>query len=495
MEEKSIIIIGAGIAGLSAGCYGQMNGYRTQIFEMHDLPGGLCTSWNRKGYTIDGCIGWLMGSGPSFNYYKLWQELGALQGKHIIDHEEFLRVVDNEGKALIIYSGLDKLERHLKELAPEDADEISKLIQLARICSTFNPPIKKAPELMGLVDLIAFLFKARPFLKINSRYKNITLQDYAKKFKSPFLRKMFPFLLVDVFSLIMMLGVLHKKSAGYPEGGSLEFSRGIERRYLNLGGIIHYRSPVVEIIVENNRATGVKLLDGSIHRSDMIISAADGRTTIFDMLGGKYINSKIQDYYDNFPVFPPKILISLGINRTFDGFPHWVIFLLDTPVVIGGQEQTSLGVEIYNFDHTLAPHGKTVLRILFDADYTYWYNLKQDPGRYKMEKEKIAETVISLLDKRYPGLAALVEMFDIATPMTWVRYTGNWKGSYQGWQLTEKTMPPFRMSKKLPGLESFYMVGQWVEPGGGLPPAALSGRNVIQLNCKQDKKPFKTTLP
>ena len=45
MKEKSIIIIGAGIAGLSAGCYGQMNGYRTQIFEMHDELGGSCTSW------------------------------------------------------------------------------------------------------------------------------------------------------------------------------------------------------------------------------------------------------------------------------------------------------------------------------------------------------------------------------------------------------------------------------------------------------------------
>ncbi|MCK4323768.1 MAG: NAD(P)/FAD-dependent oxidoreductase, partial [Armatimonadetes bacterium] len=54
--DKSIIIIGAGIAGLSAGCYARMNGYRTTIFEMHDKPGGLCTSWKRRGYTIDGCL-------------------------------------------------------------------------------------------------------------------------------------------------------------------------------------------------------------------------------------------------------------------------------------------------------------------------------------------------------------------------------------------------------------------------------------------------------
>ena len=54
--DKSIIIIGAGIAGLSAGCYAQMNGYGTQIFEMHDKPGGLCTSWERQGYTFNGSI-------------------------------------------------------------------------------------------------------------------------------------------------------------------------------------------------------------------------------------------------------------------------------------------------------------------------------------------------------------------------------------------------------------------------------------------------------
>ena len=52
----SIIIIGAGIAGLAAGCYAQMNGYKTKIFELHELPGGLCTAWERKGYVFDGCI-------------------------------------------------------------------------------------------------------------------------------------------------------------------------------------------------------------------------------------------------------------------------------------------------------------------------------------------------------------------------------------------------------------------------------------------------------
>jgi len=84
---KSVIIIGAGIAGLAAGCYAQMNGYRSQIFEMHDLPGGLCTAWERRGYIFDGCIHTLLGSGPGQPYHRMWEELGAIQGRRMIHHD------------------------------------------------------------------------------------------------------------------------------------------------------------------------------------------------------------------------------------------------------------------------------------------------------------------------------------------------------------------------------------------------------------------------
>ena len=83
--EKSVIIIGGGIAGLATGCYAQMNGYHTQIFEMGDKPGGLCTAWERKGYTIDGCLHWLLGSAPSSSFHHYWQELGMVPGHQVIN--------------------------------------------------------------------------------------------------------------------------------------------------------------------------------------------------------------------------------------------------------------------------------------------------------------------------------------------------------------------------------------------------------------------------
>ena len=116
-NEKSIIIIGAGFAGLAAGIYARMNGYETTIFELHNLPGGLCTSWDRKGYTFDACIHWLVGSSPKSGMYDMWEETGVAQGRKFIDLDEYTRVEDESGRTLVFYTDVDRLEKHLLEFS------------------------------------------------------------------------------------------------------------------------------------------------------------------------------------------------------------------------------------------------------------------------------------------------------------------------------------------------------------------------------------------
>ena len=91
-------------------------------------------------------------------------------------------------------------------------------------------------------------------------------------------------------------------------------------------------------------------------------------------------------------------------------------------------------------------------------------------------------------------ITSQVEMYDVATPITFNRYTGNWRGSYEGWLMTPQNYMA-NMSKVLPGLDSFYMAGQWVMPGGGLPSGVMSGRHVAQLICLKDSKKFIATTP
>ncbi len=496
--DRSIIIIGAGIAGLAAGCYAQMNGYRTQIFEMHNKPGGLCTSWKRKDYIIDGCLHWLVGSSPSNSFHRIWKELGALPGPRIIEHDIFISIEAEAGKVFNVYTDVDRLEQHMLELAPQDRKTIQKFTNAVRDCARVELPIDKAPELYGAADLPRLATQMLPFLKLMNTWKKVTIEDFASEFKDQFLRRAFPltFNLPDfpMMVVLMTLAWMQQKSAGFPQGGSLEFSRSIERHYLKLGGEIHYRTPVNKILVSDGKAIGVRLSDGANRHSDIVISAADGHATLFHMLGEKYLTNKVRKYYEKLPLFPPLVQVTLGVARSFDGAPRLLLFPLKQPVVIAGKEEKLLGVQIFNFDPTLAPPGKTVIDVKFYSEYEYWKNLKQSPKSYKEEKEKIAAQVIDLLEQRFPGLAGQVEMTDVATPITWERYTGNWRASFEGWLITTKTFG-MSMRKTLRGLKNFYMCGQWVEPGGGVPSAALSARNLIQVICKRDKKSFEITNP
>ena len=498
MAEKSIIIIGAGLTGLSTGCYAQMNGYKTRIFELHNSPGGLCTSWKRKGYTIDGCIHFLQGSRFGI-FFRFYEELGAVQGRRMVDNEEFIRVEGAGGKTLIVYADLDRLEQHMKELSPADAGVIEEFCNAVRLFTRHEMPIEKPIELMGLLDMLKILKMIR-MMRAMRKYGKISIQDYALRFSDPFLREAFPLILEDLpdfpmSGVLMTLADLHRQNAGWPTGGSLEFARAIERRYLDLGGEVHYKSRVARILVDDDRAVGVRLTDDTEHSADMVISAADGRTTIFDMLEGKYLNDKIRSYYDEWPIYQPSIQISLGVARDFSSEPHAVILPFEEPINVGNETRGWAHLRHYCYDPTMAPSGKSVVTVSFlGANYEYWKKLYEDRQRYKAEKQGLADAVIDQLGKRFPAIKGAIEVVDVATPVTYERYTGNWQGSYMGWGNTTKTMGK-PMSRTLPGLGSFYMSGQWVYMGGGVPGAVMSGRHLMQIICKQDKRSFTTTVP
>ena len=183
-ERKTIAIIGGGVAGLCAGCYAQMNGYRATIFEMHSLPGGVCTAWTRKGYTIDSCIHWLVGSGPGSGYNKLWSEVGALRGLTVVDLDEFMRVECRSGRALVFYRDVDRFERHLLELAPEDAKSIRELTRAMRKSTRFDIPVDKASELHTLWDKLRLGIRMLPFGAVFMKWRKVDVTAFAKRLQT-----------------------------------------------------------------------------------------------------------------------------------------------------------------------------------------------------------------------------------------------------------------------------------------------------------------------
>lgn len=499
VSTKSIIVIGAGIAGLSAGCYAQMNGFDSQIFELHTIPGGLCTSWRREGYLFDGAIRYLVGSGPRAKAHRMWQELGALHNRPVVNYADYLAVEDHDGRAFHFYTDVDRLEDHMLSLAANDRSTIRQFTNAVRSFADFDLPLDPTPD--DALENLQMGMTMLPFVGPLLRWNNTSLRNFAARFRDPLLRtglvEFMQFAPAD-FPLMLALTTLSQLSngiAGYPIGGSLAFAESIARRYEALGGTIHYQSRVARILVCNDRAVGVQLEDGSEVQGDIIISAADGRRTIFDLLQGRSVDESVAEYYRTLSPAQSIVQVSLGVARDFSQEPPALSFPLAQPIQQGRVTLDRLVVKHYSFDPTMAPKRKSVLTLWCEANYDDWLDLRQTPAAYEAEKQRLADAVVHALDVRYPGLAAKTEVVDVATPVTYERYTGNWRGSIFGWAMSKRKLDLMMgggMAKTLPALGNFYMIGQWVEPGGNVQLSAASGRDVLEIICRQEKQPFIT---
>jgi phytoene dehydrogenase-like protein len=504
--SDSILIIGAGMAGLSAGCYAQMNGYRSQIFELHHHPGGLATSWTRRGYQFEAGMSVLTGTSPLSKVHQLWEELGVLDGRRIHYYDELTRYEGADGRTFCVYTDIDRLKRHMLELVSRDWQVIDEFTHALRQFTRMELPVDITPS--GPLEQLQLGQDMLPVLLPVLRWRNVTVREFAARFQDPLLREALPQIFEFAppdFPMLMLLKTLAKmndREAGFPIGGAGQLSQDVADRYLALGGEIHCKTRVQEILVDaapargrrRDRAVGVRLQDGSEVYGDIVISAANGRSTIYDMLGGRYLDDTVRSYYRDLPVAESVLKVSLGVARDFTGEPPVVSFPLSEPVTLGNVPHDRLVLKHYCFDPTRAPAGHSALGIWCQADYNYWKALHADRAAYCAAKQEVADLVTAALEQRFPGLRDVIEVVDVATPVSYERTAGNWRGAFNGWALTTHKMNMIvtgGMSKTLPGLDGFNMIGQWVEPGGGVDLSAASGRDVIKDICRLEDRPFK----
>ena len=285
----------------------------------------------------------------------------------------------------------------------------------------------------------------------------------------------------------MMLGWFHKKNAGYITGGSLPLAKRMTDKFLDLGGKLTTGRRVEYIIVEKNTAKGVVLSDGTEIRADYVIGAADGYNTIFNMLGGRYLSDEIRKAYETWELFTPFVQVSFGIKTAIPAKYPLQNFMYNQKQIGSTNPEHGFSLMNYAYDQTMAPEGKSVMVMRFESPWDFWKEM--DEKAYKTEKKQIEADAKALLESIYPELTGQIELVDVATPLTNVRYTGVWKGSYEGFSPSADNITK-QLKNILPGLDNFYMAGQWLFPGGGLPPSVLSGKTAIRQICKKDKKAF-----
>lgn len=479
---KKVSIIGAGLAGLSAGIILQKQGVQTEIFELADWAGGMCTSWVRKGYRFDGCVHWMVGTKPGNPYHDAFLEVGALEKDTVIYNAEFVKY-EIGGTMYTVPMKYEEFRSFLHSLSPEDAEKIDELCEAVKTLMESKMPV--APP-KNPVEMMRFMKESAGFLKVARSYTGMTVTEFAENLKNSSLRSLIKILMPGDFSmsaLIMMLGTRMSGNAGYPMGGSLGIIRRMEAKYRELGGNIRFRSKVDEITAENSKVTGIKS-KGVFYPSDYVIAACDAYDTLKRMLGGKYSHPQLDGMLESSPLFEPMAIVSFGLKKRFD-IPYSQVFECPDGICTSPDTvQNFFNLRSFDFDPAAAPEGGSSVMSMLEAPLDYWKNLREnDKIEYANQKKLLADAVAQAADRRIPGFRDAIDAVDVATPATYVRLANLYQGSWEGFAPTPKALTT-RISKTMPGLKNFAVCGQWTSAGGGICSAVMSGKEAAELAGK-----------
>jgi phytoene dehydrogenase-like protein len=485
MSDVKLVIIGGGLAGLSAGCYARASGFDVTIIEHNLALGGVCTAWQRGPYLVDGCIHWLTG-GP---FLRLYEELGIVPDVELRPLDAFTTYRQaRDHWEVTLTADLQRTQDALRAIGPEDTDELARLFEGASRMADLNPHVDRPPELATLSDRLRSVWDLRDHVGTFLHFRKPLGVWINDDLKSPQLRGLFQRLLpaeTPTLFLLMVLGYLARGWLSRPKGGTAQFRDALIERYQRLGGESVLNTTVEEILVSEGLARGVRLTDGTLMDAEMVVSTSSAPETVFRLLAGRFGAADWRARMDTWKMFQPIVLASYGVSMPLDGQPAMLLVDGIDPLTIGSHSNDYLYLRICNDDPAFAPPGHAVVQAMLQTEYDWWATRG---ARYQHEKDAIADRVLTSLDQHLPGVKAHVQMVDLATPLTFWRSARAWRGAFEGWLPTSEAFK--HVPKQLPGLDRFYMAGQWVEPGGGVPTAVMSGRQVVELVCAALGRPF-----
>ncbi len=483
-----VIIIGGGIAGLSAGIYALKAGFEAEVYEKNAVPGGECMGWSRKGHHIDNCIHWLTGTDPKTGLWKVWKTVGAIdENTEYADTEKFYtsRV---GGQELTLWNDLDRTEKELTEASPEDEAEIRKFIEHVRYAESCNIPSIKPMDMMGIKDYIEMGKEMANMPKVMKEYGKINCKELGERFKSPILRKMMSDYLpgeYTAYSLLVSYATMTSGNGNIPMKGSLAMSLRITEKFKELGGKLHIGVSVSEIIISGKKAAGVRLEDGTEISADYVISAVDTDFLFGKLIDKKYMPADLKKAYERRKAYPITTGFQIAYSIDADFSQKDAVFFDIDPVRIGKKVFSRISVKNYGYDKSFAPEGKAVLQanlIQSDEDYEFWSSLSEE--EYRNKKAELVSEITGRIVKEFPELEGKIEFLDCWTPMTYNRYCNAYHGSYMGF-VTTVGNKQMRFKGVVKGVDNLYIAGQWVMSPGGLPVAVVSGKFAVQRILKK----------
>ncbi|GHV77910.1 hypothetical protein AGMMS49942_27310 [Spirochaetia bacterium] len=488
----NILIVGAGIAGLSAGIYARKSGFEVTIYESHTIPGGNCTSWQRKGYLFEGGLHWLTGSGADKPLNRVWREVGALTEETRVETGDPFTVCDWRAGGRLqvcLYRDVAKLETHLCAVSPEDTPRIRELCRDIIRFIAFSMPVMdifflktvvKAPSLVTLLRMLPAVLRIIPL-------SALSVTDYAAKFKHPAIRLLLTSVInpsYDTLSLVATLGCFAAGDGGYIEGGSLVLAANMAKCFEALGGHIRYGKKVEKVLIRAGKATGL-VIGGETIPADACIVCTDTLAavdTLFDppIREGWARRMRVKTFRPGALIMCS--FISIGVEADLSSLPESITFPLEHPFEHAGRIITGLAYKLYFGSAGYAPKGCSAITLIIAGDsYGYWKR-EREQGRYDERKRELFEQILAALEKQLPAIKGKVAVWDVATPLTYERYCGTYHGSWMTITPagTKRVFYPCKPKR----IGNLYFAGQRMMPPGGTPAAVITGRTAAQYLCR-----------
>lgn len=508
---KKLIIIGGGIAGLSAGIYARMAGFDTIIYEKNGVAGGNCSGWSRNGYYIDNCIHWMTGTKDGTFQNTVWKEVGALSDSTKLIKRDSFYSSEWEGQQITLWRDLERTRSEMLALSPQDEKEINCFIDYVRLADTIMSSRKEPKELWHTISEMEFSLTHTEMAKAFIDYIGLNLQEVSQKFKHPLLQQIFLDFMAkeyEAYWLLLAYSFFVSDNGDLPENGSMGVVRNMLQTYLSAGGRIEYNTPVEQILINKEKlsieppidkaslstkkvkpliarnAEGVLLYNGTVKKADYIICACDMNFTFRQLLKKKYTPASIKKVYSNKKEYPiySSFQVAFAVDGLFEEISDTLSFSC-SPLDVGFCRVNRICVKNYRiYGDYIAPAGKTVIQcsiVQYEKDYKYWKKLYGKKELYLRAKQNIAEAVKDRIITRFPLYEDRLHLLDVWTPVSYARRNNDYKGAYMRFITTATSTNAF-LSCEIRGLRNVFLANHWLRYPGGIPTAAYMGKLAVK---------------
>ena len=488
MGKKHIVIIGAGLGGLTVSCLLAAKGHHVSILEKNEAPGGKINQLKTDGYRFD--------TGPSlltmpFILERLFKEVG----KELSDYleiqqvEPICRYFYKDGQTFDCYQDHQKNLDQIQNFAPQDESAYNDFLKYSADLYDKTKEAFLENPLYNWSDL--FSLNLAEVLQIDA-FKTVAAR-VDQTFTSPYLKQFFkrfttyngssPYRAPATLNVIPHVEL--SLGGYYIKGGIYQLVKALTKLATELGANIRYEQEVAKIEVMDGEACGIINTNGEHSNADIIISNSDASETYLQLLSGDDISSRKTRKVEKLEPSCSGFVLMLGIDRKYDQLEHHNIFFCgdyqkefeqifqdrvmpDDPTIYIANTSKS--------DPNHAPEGSSNLFILVNAPYL------SNEWDWESKADAYAETINETLEDRgLDNLSEHIEVQKYITPVDFYRKYRSNKGSIYGTSSNSKLSAFLRPRNKSKEIEHLYLVGGSTHPGGGIPLVTLSAFHAAEL--------------